>query len=202
MTTPGTNPAIPTATATAIATDATARAVRLQQQVAGICLIVGALLMPLNTFFEYRNGMLFWAGLAYMLLVPGLLGLASLLRQRAPRLSVFGGLLVTIGTIGGMNFSTVLLFEWAEREAGTPAATLAAIAAVVEGRVLPVLVIFSILCPIALLIVAVGLVRTAVAPAWVAVLLGLGAVLFPVGHIAANEPVTHLAELFLLIASI
>ena len=183
--------------------EGTTLADRLQDKIAGVCLIIAPLLMMPNTFFEYREGMLFWAGffgvLAYICLVPALLGIARLLRERAPRLSVFGGLLATVGTIGGVNFSTALLFEWAEREAGTPEAIMVAINEVVEGRLFPVLLIFSIFFPISLLLLSVGLFRTGVVPKWVAVLLGIGAIVFPAGHIGESELISHLAEFLLLV---
>ena len=176
---------------------------RLQDKIAGVCLIVGALLMTPNTFFEYREGTLFWAGLvgvvAYICLVPGLLGVARLLRERAPRLSVFGGLLVTVGTVAGAVFAAAPLFEWAEREAGTPEAMMVAINEVVEGQVFPVLVTFGILFPISLLLLSVGLFRTGVVPKWVAALLGIGTVAFPAGHIVSMQLVQHLAETLLLL---
>ena len=183
--------------------EGTALADRLQEKVAGVCLIVAPLLMIPNTFFEYREGMLFWAGylgvLAYTCLVPALLGIARLLRQRAPRLSVFGGLLATVGTVYGAIFSAALLFEWTEREAGTPEATMVAINEVVEGRLFPALVVFSILFPVSLLILGVGLFRTGVVPKWVGVLLAAGAIVFPVGHIGESQLISHLAELLLLV---
>jgi hypothetical protein len=183
--------------------EGTALADRLQEKVAGVCLIVGALLMTPNTFFEYREGTHFWAGfvgvVAYILLVPGLLGIARMLHERAPRLSVFGGLLVTVGTVAGAIFSAAPLFEWAEREAGTPEGTMVAITEVVEGRVFPVLVTFGALFPISLVLLSVGLFRTGVVPKWVAVLLGIGAIVYPAGHIGESELITHLAELILLV---
>jgi hypothetical protein len=183
--------------------EGTSLADRLQEKVAGVCLIVGVLLLTPNTFFEYREETLFWAGLvgviAYICLVPGLLGVARLLRERAPRLSVFGGLLVTIGTVAGAIFAAAPLFEWAEREAGTPEAMMVAITDVVEGQVFPILVTFGALFPISLVILSAGLFRTGVVPKWVAVLLGLGAIIFPLGHIGESQLITHIAELVLLV---
>ena len=49
------------------AMEGTALADRLQEKVAGVCLIVAPLLMIPNTFFEYREGRLFWAGFADVL---------------------------------------------------------------------------------------------------------------------------------------
>jgi hypothetical protein len=181
----------------------TALADRLQEKVAGVCLIAGALLMTPNTFFEYREGTLFWAGLvgivAYICLVPGLLGVARLLRERAPRLSVFGGLIATFGTVAGAIFSAAPLFEWAEREAGTSETMIVAINEVVEGEVFPVLVSFGALFPISLVLLSAGLFQTGVVPKWVAVLLGIGAIVFPLGHIGESQLITHIAEFVLLV---
>ncbi len=183
--------------------EGTTLADRLQEKVAGVCLIAGALLLAPTTLFEYSQGMLFWAGafglVMYILLIPGLLGIARLLRQAAPRLSVVAGLLVAAGCVGGVSFQTALLHEWAARTAGTPEAMMAAIMEVTEGRVFPVLVIFGILFPISLLTLSIGLFRTRTAPTWVAALLGIGAIAFPVGHIGGIQFVQHLAELLLLV---
>ena len=184
------------------AMEGTALADRMQEKVAGVCLIVGALLWAPATQFEYSGG-LFWAGVfglvIYILFVPGLLGIARLLRQPSPRLSVVVGLLIAAGCVGGASFHTALLHEWAARTAGTPEAMMAAIMEVTEGRVFPVLVIFSIQFPISLLTLSVGLFRSRTAPTWVAVLLAIGAVVFPVGHIGTIQLVSHLAEVILLV---
>jgi hypothetical protein len=74
-----------------------------------------------------------------------------------------------------------------------------AIMEVTEERVFPVLVTFGILFPISLLTLGVGLFRTGVTPKWVAALLGIGAILFPLGHIGSMQIVTHVAETLLLI---
>jgi hypothetical protein len=119
--------------------EGTTLADRLQEKVAGVCLIAGALLMAPTTFFEYSQGTLFGAGalglLLYAVLVPGLLGIARLLREGAPRLSVVVGLLATFGCVAGATFQTAILHEWAARTAGTPEALMAAIMEVTEGRV-------------------------------------------------------------------
>ena len=132
-----------------VAMDGTMLADRLQDKVAGVCLIAGALLMVPTTYFEYTQGMLFGAGslglLLYTLLIPGLLGVARLLRQGAPRLSVIAGLLATLGCVGGTTFQVALLHEWAARTAGTPEAQMTAILNVTEERVFPILVIFGLL---------------------------------------------------------
>ena len=186
--------------------DGTATADRLQEKVSGVFLIAGSLLMVASTFLEFSAGMLFGAGfigmLAYLCFVPATLGLARLLRQRAPRLSVFVGLLATVGCVGAVNFQTALLHAWAARTAGTPEATMVAIAEVVEGRLFPVFVIFGIQFPLALLILSVGLSWAGVVPKWAAVLLGSGAIIYPVGHIGSIQLLMHLADLLLVVPMI
>ena len=96
--------------------EGTALADRLQEKVAGVCLIAAPLLWAPTTIFEYSSkGMLFWAGflglVIYILFIPGLLGIARLLRQRAPRLSVVVGLLIAAGCVAGATFQTDLLHE-------------------------------------------------------------------------------------------
>ncbi len=184
------------------AKEGTALAERLQEKVAGVCLIVGALLWAPTTYFDFSGG-LFWAGMfgmiVYILFIPGLLAVARLLRQPSPRLSVVVGLLIAAGCVGGASFQTALLHEWAARTAGAPDATMMAVSAVTEGRIFPLLVIFSIQFPISLLALGVGLLRTRTTPTWVALLLGIGAVIFPVGHIGGIQLVQHLAETILLV---
>lgn len=184
------------------AMEGTALADRLQEKVAGVCLIVGALLWAPTTHFEY-SGELFRGGffglVVYILFVPGLLGIARLLRRPSPRLSVVVGLLIAAGCVAGASFQTAMLHEWAARTAGTPEAMMVGIMEVTEGRVFPVLVIFSGLFPISLLTLSVGLFRTRTTPIWVALLLAIGAVIFPVGHIGGIQLVQHLVEVILLV---
>jgi hypothetical protein len=183
--------------------ESTKLADRLQNKVVGVCLIGGALLWAPTTFFEYSEQMLFGAGafgvLIYALLIPGLLGIARMLRSGAPRLSVVAGLLATFGCVAGATFQAALLHEWAARAAGTPEAMVAGIMAVTEGRVFPVLVILGIQFPMSLLTLSIGLFRTGVAPVWVATLLSVGAIAFPVGHIGSIQIVQHVAETTLFI---
>src|SRR5215212_7964280 len=125
------------------AVEGTVLAERLQEKIAGVGLIVGALLLAPATYCEYSEGLLFGAGaiglFIFALLVPGLLGVARLLRERAPRLSVVAGLMATAGCVSGATFQTAILHEWAARTAGTPEAQMAAIMEVTEGRVFPFL---------------------------------------------------------------
>lgn len=183
--------------------DGTMLADRLQEKVAGVCLIAGALLLAPTTYFDYAQGELFAAGalgyFLYALILPGLLGVARLLRGRAPRLSVVSGLLAILGCVGGATFQTALLHEWAARAAGTPEALMATILDTTESRIFPLLVSLGILFPIALLTLAIGLLRTGAVPTWAAALLIVGALAFPVGHIGSIQVVQHAADTLLLV---
>ena len=176
---------------------------RLRQQVAGVCLLAGALLMTPTTMFEYAEGRLFAAGIVGLivsiLLLPGLLEIARLLQQSMPRFSVVVGLIATVGCVAGASMQTALLHEWAAYEAGTPEAMVTAIIEVTEQQVFPALVIFSIMFPVSLLLLGIGLYMTRVTPKWVAGLLVAGAIVFPLGHIGTSQFVSHLAETLLLI---
>ena len=175
---------------------------QLQQKIAGVCLIVAPLLMIVSSFLEYQTDNLFAAGIigvvAYTLFIPALQGVARLLRADAPHLSVVGGLIATIGGAGAVIMEAALLFEWAEREAGVPEQLMLAITDVVEGRIFPVVIIFSILFPGSLLALGIGLFRTNIVPKWTGILLALGAVIFPFGRILTMQSVTHLTELLLV----
>jgi hypothetical protein len=50
-----------------------------------------------------------------------------------------------------------------------------------------------------LLVLGIGLYRTRTAPTWVAGLLVIGAIVFPIGHIGTILLVSHLAETILLV---
>lgn len=176
---------------------------RLETRIAGVCLIAAPLLMIPNTIFEYDEGKLFAAGifgvLVYALLIPGLLRVARLLREPAPRLSVLSSLLATLGCVAGATFSAAMLHEWAAREAGASDAMMTSIMHVTEDRVFPILATFGLLLPISLILLSIGLFRTGVVPEWVAILLGIGAIMFPVGHIGSVQVLQHLAETLLLV---
>lgn len=186
--------------------DGTMLAERLQEQVAGVCLIAGSLLMAASTFLEFAEGTRFAAGfvgvLAYLCFIPALLGIARLLRERAPRLSVVGTLVAICGCGGGVAFEAAILHEWAARAAGLPEAQVAALLEIVKGRVFPALLIFGIQFSLSLLVLGVGLVKTAVVPKWVPALIVCGALLFPLGHIGRIEPIMHLADFLLVVPMI
>jgi hypothetical protein len=176
---------------------------RLQEKVWGVCLIVAPLMVAVSSAFRFDEGTLYAAGLAQMygayLFIPAILGLTALLRERAPRLAVFGGLTGILGYVGGINFATFDLYTWAARAAGADDATVRAIIGVAENQLLPVLNIPGITGPLTLLALGIGLFRTGVVPKWVAVLLGIGAIAFPLGRVPEIQLLLHLSDLLLFI---
>ncbi len=183
--------------------DGTTLADRLQEKVSGVCLIVGPLLLTASTFLWVSPDTLYAAGLTTMLafvcFLPATRSIAGLLRERAPRIAVLGGLLATTGCVGGVNFGTAGLHEWVARTAGVSEATMAEIAAVVESQLFPAIHLFGITFPISMVILSAGLFRTGVVPKWVAIMLGLGAIAFPLGRIPDIRMLQHLADLLLLV---
>jgi hypothetical protein len=133
------------------------------------------------------------------LFIPAVLGLADLLRQRAPRLAVFGGLTGILGYVGGINFATFDLYTWSARVAGADEATVRTIIGVSESQLLPALNLPGITGPLTLMILSIGLFRTGVVPTWVAVLLGIGALAFPMGRVPEIQLLLHLSDLLLFI---
>lgn len=176
---------------------------RLQEKVWGVCLIVAPLLVAASSALRSSEATLYAAALAQMygafLFIPAVLGLAALLRQRAPRLAVFGGLTGILGYVGGINFATFDLYTWAARTAGADDATVRAIVGVSESQLLPALNLPGIVGPLTLLTLSIGLFRTGVVPTWVAVLLGFGAIAFPLGRVPEIQLLLHLSDLLLLI---
>jgi hypothetical protein len=176
---------------------------RLQEKVWGVCLIAAPLLLAASSALWFNESTLYAAALTQMyaafLFIPGVLGVASLLRHRAPRLAVFGGLSGILGYVGGVNFATVGLYEWAARTAGADDATVRAIIGVTENQLWPALNLPGITGPLTWLVLSIGLFRTGVVPKWVAVLLGIGAIAFPMGRVPEIQLLLHISDMFLLI---
>ncbi|HEY8601677.1 MAG TPA: hypothetical protein VIL85_24840 [Thermomicrobiales bacterium] len=176
---------------------------RLLDKVSGICLIAAPLLSAISSPLRFNQATLFAAGLTQMyacvLFIPALLGLARLLRHAAPRLALIGGLLGILGSVGGVNFATLLLYEWAARTAGADESTVRAITETVQSRLWPALSLPTIMFPISFLILSVGIIRTGVTPKWVGGLLCVAAIIFPLGRIPDIQALFHLSDLLLFI---
>lgn len=120
--------------------------------------------------------------LAQLPAIAGLLGVAHLLRERAPRLSSVGGTLAVLGAFGHSVFGGVMLVETVMAGRGNDRGAYAALVGQVESS--PVMV-FALLglagTVLGVLVLALGLWRSHVVPGWVPALLGLWVVVEFVG---------------------
>jgi hypothetical protein len=176
---------------------------RLWEKVGGICLIGAPLLVAIGSPFWFSDSTLLWAGAiqmyAWLLFIPALLCLARLLQHQAPRLAVVSGTLGIFGSVGGLNFGTFGAYLWATGTAGVDAATVREIQQIADAQLFPILNLPGIFFPISLLVLSIGLFQTRAVPRWTAILLGIGAISFPLGRIPDIQVLYHLSDALLLI---
>lgn len=176
---------------------------RLLDKVGGVCLIAAPLLSAISSPLRFNEATLFSAGLTQMyacvLFIPAILALARLLRHTAPRLAIIGGMVGILGSVGGVNFATLLLYEWASRTAGADQTTVRAITEAVQSELWPALSLPTIMFPIGFLILSIGLLRFGIVPRWVGALLCVAAIVFPLGRIPDIQALFHLSDLLLFI---
>ncbi len=127
---------------------------------------------------------------ATALLVPAVLSLGRRLRAEAPRLELWGtglavvGLFCTAALVAAEGFGGWQLAQVSDRAAATQAFDHLTHSA---GIVVP-FGILGLTLSAGLIVLAVGLHRTATAPAWAAWALGAGSVLLAIGEAAALQP--------------
>jgi hypothetical protein len=143
---------------------------------APLFLLIGDTIAVIN-FRSISWTLLLW--LSFLCFVPALAGLAIAVQQRAPLLGLIGGIVVLIGTMAGAGmqacFRTFILLQHGGQDS--------AVAFLRTQSVMPITTQMPGLgFPVGLLILAAGIWRSRIAPAWVAGVLALGAVLFPIGH--------------------
>jgi hypothetical protein len=123
---------------------------------------------------------------ATALFVPGVLAIGRRLREAAPRMELWGtglavvGLFSTAGLVALEGIGGWLLAQLTDRGAATQAYDRISHSA---GVVVPFAIV-GLTLSAGLLVLAVGLVRTATAPAWSAWTLGAGALLLAIGLVA------------------
>jgi hypothetical protein len=137
-----------------------------------------------------------------MLLVPALMGVIGLLRERAPLAGYVGGTLAVIGTLVAIGDSTEQLVIW---QMGAPQADHAQMTALLTrlDDAAGLAAIFT-LGGLALLAgtvtLAVGLVRARVAPLWAAACLPLAMLVNIAGFVAASRSIVAASCVILLAA--
>lgn len=176
---------------------------RYWEKIGGICLIAAPLTMAISSPLWFNDAALVWAGVIQMyaaiLYIPAIFALARLVSQAAPRLAVLGGLAGLLGCVGAINFGTFGAYLWAAGEAGADAATLSAIEQIANEQLILVLNLIGLAFPLTFIILSVGLFLTGVAPRWVAVLLGISAICFPLGRIPDVQILYHVSDVLMFI---
>jgi hypothetical protein len=140
------------------------------------------------------------AFVAIMLMVPALLGLMHMLRERQVALGHVGGGLALVGLLAFTGLVAMELVLWQMAGAGNTAETVALLERLNEtaGIVIPfVLLSFGFALGVACL--AVGLYRARAVQSWMAVLVAVGAILFGFAVATAMNWLAIVAAAFLLV---
>jgi hypothetical protein len=161
---------------------------------APLLLLIGDTIAVTN-FLNISWTLLLW--LSFLCFIPALAGLAIAVQQRAPLLGLIGGIVVLIGTMAGAGmqayFRTFILLQLGGQDS--------AIAFLRTQSVMPLTTqVPGIAFPVGLLILAAGIWRSGIGPGWVAGVLALGAVLFPIGHAVRVSWALLGGDLVLLVA--
>jgi hypothetical protein len=135
-----------------------------------------------------------------MLLVPALMGVIGLLRERAPLAGYVGGSLAVLGVLVAIGDSLEQLVIW---QMGAPRADHAQMTALLTrlddaaGLTL-IFTIGALALVVGTVTLAVGLIRARVAPAWAAACLPIAMLVNIVGFAGANRPLVAVSCLILL----
>ena len=134
---------------------------------------------------------------AFILFVPAVIGLEAIIHRRAPVLAITGGALALIGAIAGATMQALFRAQIVLRNGGLAEAEtfLGRQPAITLTTLMP-----GILFPVGLLILAIALWRSRVAPVWLAATLAVGAIMFPIGHAVGFTPALIIGDVILLIA--
>ena len=167
-----------------------------RRKIGGACLVAAPLILLAGDTVRAGAGLsyesLVLMKLSFVVFVGAFLALVHLLRDGADRTGLAGGALAIIGCLSGSGIVTARMIEMSLETAALGEAVSRAIEnAMQEGGVPTFLFLFplpGLAFPAGLLVLSAGLLRAKAAPAPAALLLALGALLFPVGRIPGIEP--------------
>lgn len=178
---------------------------RTERTVVGLALILAPLLLGISTFF-WQDGQLGITGgtiqvYSFMLWIPAMLGLQSLLRNAMPTFAAWSIVLIGIVAVAGANFGLDGVYlEGISNLTGAPTDPDTVHAAISPATEL-VLLGPGLLFPLTLLLFGFFAWRTHTAPPLFAILLCIGAIGFPTSRVPRIELVAHIADLLLLIGA-
>ena len=138
---------------------------------------------------------------AIALSVPAVLGLMHMLREREVSLGHVGGGLAMLGLLAYVGVVAVEgLVGWAMGEAGDRGAMVALLTSINESAAIVIpLFILSLAFAVGMICLAVGLYRARAVQSWMAICLGVGAVLLAISGPAAATWLGIVAAAFLVV---
>jgi hypothetical protein len=135
-----------------------------------------------------------------MLLVPALLGVIGLVRDRAPRAAYVGGTLALLGTLVTIVDSAEQLVIWQMGARGADHAQMTALLTRLDhaAGLATIFTIGGLAVLVGTVVLAVGLVRARVAPIWAAACLPIATIVNIVGFTAASRSLVAASCVILL----
>lgn len=115
-----------------------------------------------------------------ILLIPAILTLTNLLKERFSNMTPWLGLLGIFGAASGINWSMLGMIDSLMVDVGVDAATAESILGAAENSLLVALHLSGIAVIGTMLIISILLWRNNQIPSWVALLLIVGAIVFPI----------------------
>jgi hypothetical protein len=174
-----------------------------QRTLYGVGLVLGPLLLGLSTFFwnGEETGMAGGAMTMYSALfwLVGLYGLYHLIRPVMPRYAAYGALVTTFACFGFNNFGMEGIYMEVFRALGTGTITMDTSRESMGGVAPLVMLLPGILWPLSTALLGIMLVRVKAVPAWVGIMLCVGALSFPAGRVPRMEIICHITDLLLFI---
>ncbi len=166
----------------------------------GTALILAPALLAASTFFwvdgEYGVTSATLGTMSMFFWIPALTGVFGLLRNQTPRYATYGLWVAVFGCISGVCFMFLgyltAVFQISHADY---------LRRLAEYPLSSQLLLFGSgpIFPLSLLVLGASLFRTKAVPAWIAILLCVGAVAFPASRIPRAVWIAHLADLALLV---
>jgi hypothetical protein len=190
-----------------------------RKMVAGACMVVAPILLLVATVIHPASDMDeatqvatiadnldAWytahliALVSIVVMVPALLGLMHMLRQRQVALGHIGGGLAMIGLLALVGIVAMEIVMWQLVSEGDRAAAVTLLQALQEsaGFLIP-FALMSFGFAIGMALLAVGLYRARAVQSWMAVCVGVGSILFGFGIATAMNWLTIVAAAFLVV---
>lgn len=170
-------------------------------QVAGVCAFLGPIIMVVADSLNIFGGQAFvstiFLWLAFVLIVPGLIGFTYMLVADGSRLAFVGGVLAYFGAMAGAGMQALFRVYAVLGENGATA-TIEQLRG--TFKLVAATQMIGLPFPIGLLLLALSYYRHGSAVFVHPVLLALGAVLFPVGRIGGIEWAIIASDILLMVA--